>query len=308
MRRRGTRVRWQYCCDMHTTVGAAAPSRLGRAAFALLLPAMALPAIGIGLAFWLPPLDLPDGGDRSITLLAVGVFMFVLLGSMTLNAWLLLRQPAVWRSRSLPPGVSVIQIGIVAVVAGWEVQLVVAPEVRAELPVGVVVMVLAIAHFIALMRTRPRSKERFAPFAPARPARVLLRLYIVAAIGAGIASLVVVGLALSGFAFATWWMPVAFVIGLPWSHTALALTIVGAMFVPGSAPAGGLITMLVLVVPLVINILIARELLASPDRAAAAANRVFLLREDLRQPTAPPLIELPAQKEPPPWERDSVSG
>ena len=293
---------------MRTTGEAEAPSRLGRVAFALLIPAIVLPAIGIGLGFWLPPADLPDGGDRSITLLAVGVFMFILLGSMTLNAWLLLRRPVVWRSRSLPIAVSIIHLAIVAVVAAWVVQLTAAPEVRAELPVGIVVMVLAVAHFIAVIRTRPRAKERFAPFAPGQPARILLRLYIVVAVGAAITSIVIVGLALGGIAFTAWWLPVAFIIGLPWSHTTLALSGVGAMFVPGSAAAGGLVITLVLVVPLVVNILIARELLASPDRAAAAANRIFLLRESARQPSALALIDLPTQKEPPPWERESASG
>src|SRR5690606_16553914 len=84
--------------------------------FAALIPSVVLPAI-TGIAAVVG--GLREGVEDGITGLVIVTFVFVTLGSMVLNAWLLLRHPLALRQRAFPRRISVTLVVLWVLLLGW---------------------------------------------------------------------------------------------------------------------------------------------------------------------------------------------
>lgn len=250
-------------------------SGIGRFAFFALIPSLLLPGVVTASALLGPAGQ--DGGFGPIGGLVVGAFCLVLLGSMTLNAWLLLRHPETWRLRAYPRGVA---IGLVVL---WAL-LVVAAIVVAVLPLelyafilGVPIMIVSIVVFVAAV-ARTRVKSAVAPVV----AVGLSRYAIVLAIG----FFVVVAWAVIS-AVPSWMtagtLPVLFqlvIAGLPWSWP---LTVLGLLL-----NQFGLILVfgVLILAAVVVNTVIVVLLLARPAFRTRFVNWFFKLKGDANDPTS----------------------
>jgi len=242
---------------------------------------------------------------------AFAIFMHVLLASMTLNVWLLLRRPVYWREKAIPTSVSVTQLALYAAVAVWHVQLALARDAPVAWFFIVATMVLSILVLIALVRARPVVKERFSNVRFSEGERTVLRVYFAVAVATLVATPIVLAVGVQ-FGFLPWWLfPVAIGVNLPWT---LLMPVIGAITGPlfsAVPPIGFAAAIVGLGLTWGPNLVITRRLLGSSAQATATMNCIFLLGSDpsAQAETAiasEPTPEWPNQKEPPPWEAGGV--
>lgn len=260
-------------------------SALGRVALVLLVPCLLLPII-TGAAVIL--VAILGGIDRGVGGIILVVYLFVLLGSMTLNAWLLLRHPHTLSRRALPWASSVVLVVIWGTLIIWMIVLVAqVPSPLADwLALGfAVVLILAstVSFFLAASRgIDPVDRVPFASLELGTHARVVLWIVIVASV---LAMLSYAAQAVAGNPYsvaangalggpATW---VLVVLGLPWSHP-LYLASVLATVSASSAVASVAISTVCSLVGVTANGLISVLLLLSPNRRVAIVNWFFRLK------------------------------
>lgn len=110
-------------------IAAAGHARFGRVTldrlmFRAIVPALLLPVIGAVVAILGTSNQSWDGGDGGpIMGLVVAVYLFVLLGSMTLNGWLLLRHPDSFALRTLPRRTALLLALLYGLLVVWIVLL-----------------------------------------------------------------------------------------------------------------------------------------------------------------------------------------
>lgn len=236
---------------------------LGRIGFWLILPALLLPPVPAVLVTeaarnWEPP----DGFYEVGATVFIGVplfFIYVLLASMTTNAWLLLSNGWVRAHRSVGRGVAICLISEVVLLALWSFGL--AFEVSGEpegpnwvraLPVITVgLMAGGLAAFVFALRLRPYRNYPKPPL-PALPFLVAYSAltaiaFTLVGLGGTKVSDTLIGDTLH------WFLAV---VGLPWSLGAL-------LFAPGAMIAStrtgvddGILIRIFLLVPLVVNVIL----------------------------------------------------
>ena len=110
----------------------------------LLLPALLLPVAGLTV----PSVGayLPSTPDDRIAAMAETVFNFILLGSMTLNAWLALRSPTVWATQRISLHLAWGNLALYVLTITWlwltTVRTITAPD-RVPTPTGPTVAALS---------------------------------------------------------------------------------------------------------------------------------------------------------------------
>ncbi len=87
----------------------------------------------------------------------------ILLGSMALNAWLLLRHAASWRVRALPDGLALMLVILWGLQVVGAVLVALTPFNVATIVFGVALMVMSIVVFIAAIARRSPSRRRWRP-------------------------------------------------------------------------------------------------------------------------------------------------
>lgn len=266
--REGASRRPHVCnaCSMSATFS----QFLGRAAFLAQIPALALPVIATAAA---------DAGDAEhvTTPLIVGSYMFVLLGSMTLNAWLLLRHPRSFAERALPPFAAYPFVALVAVVIAWSVLLLAGFFAPSAFVFGILAAALSIVVCAAsLDRLRkPSPAPRVAAVDLPTWARIVGIAYLVAA-AAGLAATIVSAAShppddgqWSGVLIASWPL---LLLGLPWSYPVFLVAFLNAASV--GAPVG----IAALALAVLVNAALVGLALGNPAARARLTNWFFKLR------------------------------
>lgn len=276
------------------------PPLFDRLAFCSLGPALLLPVIAAVVAV-IATTGRPSDGemDDSINGLVIAVYMVVLLGSMTLNAWLLLRYPPSFTERALPRHLSIMIAALYLLVVAWMALVVVAPIGGSSLLFGFAIAGVSIAICVAALVRRGHAVTVPARVSVGiRPvARILCIVYIVVAAIALIAALVqqfaLADLSDAGGVLggpATW---VLIVLGLPWSWPLYVIGVV-VSFAAGSVLGGGVVVVLPVLLALSVaaNIAIVASIAGSPSRRTAITNWFFKLT-----PSVLVAVEVPAAKD-----------
>lgn len=250
--------------------GAIPPSAVGRFAFRALVPALLLPAV-IVLMSLLRVMGIQLGAS-GVDWLVTTVFCFILLGSMTLNTWLLLSTPQTWQQRALPPALSI------ALIVLWSLEVVLALVLPAlgsgtvSVVIAVLIMLASIVVFLfAFVRRLVRvASVPVTAVGLSRYSAVLgwgyLALTAVSVIGAAVASLA------GGWGMAV--LPLI-TVGLPWSWPLAVLAfVVGLML---DLPVLGAIFLGLIVVGVALNVFVVIRLLTNPAFRVRFVNRLFRL-------------------------------
>ena len=276
------------------------PPLFDRLAFASLVPALPLPVVAAGVVVLVAsnrPFD--AAFDDGFNGLVIAVFLFVLLGSMTLNAWLLLRFPLSFADRALPRHIGVMLAILYALLVAWAVIAVVRRIDESSLVFACALIVASVAVCVAALVRRGRHAEKSARsvvgLTPA--ARVISIGYVAAAGLALLVSLVALfvpggGLSVVGVIGgpAAW---VLVLLGLPWSWLLYLLTVVFLFTVGSSLGSAALVVLpVVLALPVAVNIAIAASIAWSPARRTAITNWFFKLT-----PSVLVAVEVPATEE-----------
>lgn len=274
----------------------ATPSRFERIMFASIVPALVLPAIAAVTAI-IGTSNRPSDGELEgpIAGLVVAVYMFVLLGSMTLNGWLLLRHPQSYLARALPRRVAIVLAVLYGLIIVWIGLLAAGIVGTVGLAFGLALAAISIfVCGLAVARwSRHTGADPISEGALPRWARVIGIVYLVLA-AASILFLLVspvlgggwsdVGGILGGPAV---WIVLLF--GLPWSHPLYFLSVV-LLFNIGSG-MGDLIyfvTPALMVLSVVVNMALVASVISSPQQRAAITNWFFRLRPRKKAPPLPP--------------------
>ena len=274
----------------------ATPSRFERMIFASLVPALALPAIAAVTAI-IGTSRLPSDGelDGPIAGLVVAVYMFVLLGSMTLNAWLLLRHPLSYLTRALPRRVAIVLAVLYGLIVVW-IGLLAAGIVGilglvfglALAAISIFVCGLAVARWSRHTGAQPIGEQPLP-----RWARVVGIAYLTLA-GASVLFLLVSPVLGSGWSDiggilggpAVW---IVLLFGLPWSHPLYFLS-VAVLFNVGSGLGDFvyLVTPAVMVLSVIVNMALVASVISSAQQRAAITNWFFRLKPTKKAPPLPP--------------------
>lgn len=270
-----------------TDDAATVESRLGRFALILIVPSLLLP--GMGVAALLISQNSSSGIESGVGGIALIVYLFVLLGSMTLNAWLLLRHPHTLSMRVLPRSSSVVLVALWALIVAWSVVLA-APmpsDVSDGLSLAFAVLgiLLSIISFFLAAARRVADGDRVPRESVelGQSARVIIWVFLVAA---GLALLSYTALSVVGGTYSqiggilggpvNW---VLILLGLPWSHPLHFLSVVSAVTIFSSmGTVGTVVTTVVPVIGVGINIALTCVLLFSPSRRTSLVNWFFRLR------------------------------
>lgn len=262
------------------------PARFDRLVFTSLAPAVLLPVAAAVIAVAVSssrPAD-PDF-DNTINSLIFAGYLAVLLGSMTLNAWLLLRHPSSLVDRALPRHLSVLLTALYALVIVWTALFVALPIGGASLVFGAIVAAVSIAICVAALvrRGNPVHVPARAAVALTRPARIVSVGYVV------IAGLVLLATLVTLLGVGEEWSQGAWVIGgplvwallvlgLPWSWPLYAIGIVLG-FAAGSVLRDGAQFVQPVLMGLAVsaNIVIAASVAWSSARRTAITNWFFRL-------------------------------
>jgi hypothetical protein len=260
-----------------------------RAMLASVVPALLLPVIaavtGVSGALLREALG---GGSDGIAALVVAVYCFVLLGSMTLNGWLLLRHPQTLASGVATRPISIMLASLEGLLVIWIVLLAFGIIGAAALAFGVFIALLSIVLFVSALarHLRPGAAPRLESAALPQWARAAALTYLVAAVAALMFAIAspFIGVDLSDGAGAiggpqTWALVV---LGLPWSHPLYFVAAVGLIGVT-DAPAITAIPTLLAALATIANIVLIGLVLFSPTRRTALANWFFRLGKG--QPT-----------------------
>ncbi|HWR85398.1 MAG TPA: hypothetical protein VN200_05335 [Rhodoglobus sp.] len=206
---------------------------IDRVALAALVPSLVLPvaasvaAVAGGLAY-----EESSGDAVGIEPIIVVVYMFVLLGSMTLNSWLLLRHPDTLGDRALPRRLTVLTLALDALILMWTILMAAGVLGWTGLVFGIVIAALSVVVFVpavARFLRRPDARPLAAPTLPAW-ARIVAALYLalaVLALLAAVAEPFIPGSPLQANGaiggVSTWAL---LLLGLPWSHPLYASSLV----------------------------------------------------------------------------------
>lgn len=278
---------------------AAVESRLGKVALILIVPALLLPVLAAAVLMIAQTSG--RGVDNGVGGIVIVVYLYVLLGSMTLNAWLLLRHPLTLSTRALPWASSVVLVTLWVVLGVWTVLLglPVPSEISGWLSIifAILGIVLSIVSFFLAASRRADTADR-TPLSEVHlgtRARAILWVYLVAA---GLALLSYVAVTVSGAYGMTgsviggtpsW---VLIVLGLPWSHPLYLISVVvGVAFSSALGSAAAVLSTVIPVIGVGINIAFACVLLFSPPGRTTLANWFFRLRST---PTRTP-VPVPPQ-------------
>jgi hypothetical protein len=244
-----------------------------RVMFWALVPAVALMAEGLSALFFLAH------PSQLSTVLFFAVFGYVLLGSMTLNAWLALRHPSSLERRELPLKLAVVHAVLYACAASWLVAGWQATN-RSQgfvtgwpLPVNLAfwlcipLMGLSVAALVLILRRPTVAAERRPPGPISMRAAFGLSAFIVLAAATVSTYLLMRTPDNDGFFTFT-----LMLMGLPWSHTQYLVIDVPLAFA-GQQP----IITSTLIAPIAVNVALALALLLSARFRSAATNGFFRL-------------------------------
>lgn len=265
-------------------VGAADSSGIGRFALRLSVPALALPFItGAANAFARQYDGSVDNGLGSIIAI---VYLFVLLGSMTLNTWLLLRHPHTYRLRALPRVASVMLVILWSTLVLWAVAVAIPALGSRErdwimLAAAIVCILLSIATFFtAILRSvAPEDRVPIESLELGPRTRVVLWLYLVAST---LAVLSYIGLSVTGSEYSAVGGLLGsrtslflLALGLPWTWPLHVIATVGAFMLPSPIAPG--ISAVAPVLGIAISIVLVVALIFSPTRRVILVNWFFRL-------------------------------
>ena len=251
---------------------------LGRFVLRGLVPALVLPVLAV-VASELGSLLFPKSGlDVVVLRIALAAYLFVLLGSMTLNAWLLLRHPATLATRALPHSTAVVQLAQwVLIVACCGVL------VSSDISVAIVVLGLVVAALsivvCAQALARARNRGGGAPLTEltlSRGARVTALAYLALTTGAfaftALSPVISATVSNSGPLVGGPAVVLPLLLGLPWSHPVFLATTV---FSVGLGTDLGVLATIIGLLPLAANIVLVSIVLWSPARRVRLANWFF---------------------------------
>lgn len=252
-------------------------SGVGRFAFSALIPSLLLPVLVTISSFATLAFGIATVGG--FDWLVVGVFCAVLIGSMALNGWLLLRHPESWRLRALPNGIAI------ALCILWGLLIVGAVLVAfttfnpGTIAIGVGIMVISTVIFVMAIIRKFIVKVAVVP-----EVAVGLTRYA-AAIGWGYLVVVAITFVVGLLAFPTFGPFAAIValliIGLPWSWP---LGVIGWIIGNSAMGAFGSVITAVFIVlmlaGLVLNVVVVIRCLTSPAFRTKFVNWFFKLRGD----------------------------
>lgn len=257
------------------------PRMLDRAAFVAIVPALALPPIAATAAAY-GERD-STGAFGGITGAIVAGFMFVLLGSMVLNAWLLLRHPQSFTERAMPRAVAVPFVLLVAVLVVWSIVLAAgSPSVTLYVFALAVITLSIIVCVQAGIRQRHRMPVAgVTAMTLPTVGRVLGIAYLVVTVVVLMSTFLgsVPGLAALGSVLGSWTLVV---LGLPWSWPAAIVWFVLATQVPGSS---ALVT-ITSALPAIANLVLVGLVLWNPVARIRITNWFFRLSKTA-EPGAP---------------------
>lgn len=255
-----------------------------RLAFASLVPALLLPVVAAVVAVIATSGRPSDGEmDDSINGLVIAVHLVVLLGSMTLNAWLMLRYPPSFSERALPRNLSILLATLYLLVVAWVVVIVAASIGGSSVLFGIAIASVSIAVCVAaLVRRGHHSQVQARSSVGLTPvARALSIGYVVVGSLGLLAALVVqfstdgrssVGL-LGGPA-----MWALIVLGLPWGWPLYVIGVVLTMAAESVLGEGAAVVIPVLLgLAVAANVAIAASIAWSPARRTAITNWFFKL-------------------------------
>jgi MFS family permease len=274
----------------------ATPTRFERIMFVSIVPALVLPAIAAVTAI-IGTSNLPSDGelDGPIAGLVVAVYMFVLLGSMTLNGWLLLRHPQSYLIRALPRRVAIVLAVLYGLIIVWIGLL--AAGIVGVIGMAIGLALAAISIFVCGLAVARWSRHTGAQPIGEQPlprwARFVGIGYLVLA-GVSILFLLVSPVLGSGWSDiggilggpAVW---IVLLFGLPWSHPLYFLGVI-LVFNLGSG-MGDLIyfvTPALMVLSVVVNMALVASVISSPQQRAAITNWFFRLKPTKKAPPLPP--------------------
>jgi hypothetical protein len=255
-----------------------------RAMLASVLPALLLPVIAAvaGVAGALLRESL-GGGSDGIAGLVVAVYCFVLLGSMALNGWLLLRHPQTLTSGAAGRPVSIVLAVLSGLLILWIVLLSFGIIGGAGLAFGIVLAVLSVVvFFLAIARyIKPGSVPRLESAGLPTWGRAAAVGYLTVAV---IALLVALASPFIGFDLSdgagviggpqTWAL---IVLGLPWSHPLYFAAVVVLFGVSDGSSALIAVPTVLAGLGTIANIVLVGLVLFSPVRRVAIANWFFRL-------------------------------
>ncbi|CAN5584240.1 hypothetical protein BH10ACT7_BH10ACT7_19770 [soil metagenome] len=274
-------------------------SRLGQIALTLVVPALLLPVLAASVLMIAQTSSW--GVDNGVGGIVVLVYLFVLLGSMTLNAWLLLRHPDTLSRRALPWASSAVLVALWGVLGLWTVLLglPVPSEISGWLSIvfAILGIVLSIVSFFLAASRRADTGDRtpLTEVPLGTRAQVILWVYLVIAALALLSYVAVTaggayGMTGSMVGGAPSW--VLIVLGLPWSHPLYFISVVaGVLFSSALGSAAAVSAIVIPVIGVGINIAFACVLLFSPTRRIRLVNWFFRLRST---PTRTP-VPVPPQ-------------
>jgi hypothetical protein len=258
-------------------------SAIGRLAFHALVPSLLLPVI-VTASSYVRTIVSPSGAF-DFDWLVIGAFCFVLLGSMTINSWLLLRHPESWRLRALPNGQAVVLLilwGLLVVATvlvgltrmeGFTIAFAMALAV-AIMVVSIVVFVFAVIRSRIRFATVPVTAVGVSPYA--------------AVLGWGYLAITVIGVAaaipLMSSGGPAVLVAALVVFGLPWSWPLAVIAFFVGTFL--QVPVLGIAIGFLVVAAVVFNIVGVILLLTRPVARVRFVNWFFRLGGDRNAKTA----------------------
>ena len=265
------------------------PPLFERVMFATLVPALALPIAMATLALWVQPgPDSSDPLDEYVGFLILGVFHMVLLGSMCLNAWLLVRRPVNLEYRSVPrtPGYALVVLYFTVTL--WIASIFILPlTAGAFWFFAPAVMIESIVVCVLIGTSRRPSSAKFAE-GLASGARWGVAVYLIVAIVAVVTGIQLMSRPPSNDWLA-YWVPVITALGVPWSPVVVLgdfyWLMTGYFWYPYTPPTTLLYQppvkpqvhpeLVILMLPAIINIVLAAGILASRQSRAVALRLLF---------------------------------
>ena len=261
-------------------------TRFQRAIFWTLWPALALPIAAATLAFWVQPGPAdPDGSVYEwVGYSVLGMFLVVLVCSMNLNAWLLLRRPSTLHTRSVPTPTAIALALQYLTIALWIAALFLVPLASGVFTVlAPVTAVESIAVFVLVLSVRRTPPPQVEPEASSPLGRRALIAYAAIATVAT-AYAITLSAQPNPYDALPYWIPLIVLLGVPWSPAVVGLIVVGVMarFIMGVPWPIDLDTEVrigtaVLVAPVVLNVAMAVRVLSSA-RAQEIALRILFWR------------------------------
>lgn len=251
-------------------------SRLDRVALLLLVPATVVLPVGIVAAtvFSANAYRSSQGLAGVVSI----VFTFILLGSMTLHSWVLLRRPSTFVSRVLPHRVAVVHVILWALIVLMIIALALGLIPLVPIGIGAAIAIVSLVSFAHVVGSRELSDARALTSLDLSPmARVLCWAYLIAAAIALLAVLyfAIVGDSLSAAGGilggpAIWSLVL---LGLPWSYPLYLISILA-----GFAGFGEPAVAVAAASTVIANAVLVSMMLFSPIRRVRIVNWFFRLR------------------------------